>query len=407
MKSCFPPSSLRFLAVLVALLAPAPAQAQSATDFFDSETLQEVRLFINSRDLGELLEHYLEDRYYPADFAWRGVRVRNAAVRIRGLASRSRKKPGLRVDFNRYVDGQEFLGLNSLVLDNVLKDPALIRERTSMAFIDRMGQPAPRESFGRVYINDEYYGVYTLVEPVDTDFLDRTVGESSGYLFEKKFVTAFLGEYLGDDLNAYKRHFQAQTRELEPDSILYAPIRDLFREVNHDFDNGWREWVNQYIDLTQLVSHVAIETFLAEIDGFLGTAGMANFYLYRPSTHSSHRVFAWDRDTTFQEIDSPIFPRVADNVLLRRALAFDDLRNLYLDVLERCARSAAEGNWLETEVMRADALIRESVYEDTTKPFSNESYDQGIAYLVEFAKRRSAFVLNEIAKARESSLDSR
>ena len=104
----------------------------------------------------------------------------------------------------------------------------------------------------------------------------------------------------------------------------------------------WREWVSQYIDLPQLVSHVAVETFLAEVDGFLGTAGMANFYLYRPAEQSIHRVLAWDRDTTFQEIDSPIFARTADNVLFRRVLAFADLRDLYLDVLERCARSAAD-----------------------------------------------------------------
>ena len=226
-------------------LTPVVAHAQSAADFFNPETLQEVRLFINSRDLNELLEHYWEDRYYPADFVWRDIRVRNVAVRVRGLATRSRVKPGLRIDFNRYIAGQEFLGLSSLVLDNVLKDPAVIRERTSMAFIDRMGQPAPRESFGRLYINNSYSGVYTLVEPVDTGFLARTLGESSGYLFEKKFVTAFLGEYLGDDLDAYKPHFQPQTRRLEPDSILYSPVRDLFREVNHDVDSVWREWVSQ------------------------------------------------------------------------------------------------------------------------------------------------------------------
>ncbi len=272
-----------------------------------------------------------------------------------------------------------------------------------MAFIDRMGQPAPRESFGRLYINDVYAGVYTLVEPVDSDFLRRTIGESSGYLFEKKFVTPFQGEYLGDDLDAYKWLFHPQTRQLEPDSILYSPIRDLFREANHEVGGMWREWVSQYIDLPQLVSHVAIETFLAEADGFLGTAGMANFYLYRPAATNVHRLLAWDRDTTFQRIDSPIFARIEDNVLFGRALGFADLRNLYLDVLERCARSASDGGWLESEIARADALIRRSVYEDASKPFSNESYDQGVAYLVEFAKKRSPYVLQEVAKAREGT----
>ena len=148
---------------------------------------------------------------------------------------------------------------------------------------------------------------------------------------------------------------------------------------------------------------MAIETFLAEIDGFLGTAGMANFYLYRPAGQRIHRVLPWDRDTTFQEIDSPIFARTEDNMLFGRALTFGDLRNLYLDVLERCARSASDGGWLETQIIHADALIRDSVYEDTSKLYSNESYDQGIAYLVEFAKQRSAYVLNEVVKAREAA----
>lgn len=384
------------------LLIPALAKAQTADDFFDSQTLQEVRLFINSRDLREMQQRWAENVYFPADFLWRGIRVRNAAVRMRGVASRDVTKPNVRIDFNRYIGGQEFLGLNSVILDNAIRDPALIRERTSMAFIDRMGQPASRESFGRLYINNVYKGVYAFVEPVDTDFLSRTLGESSGYLFDNKFVSPYYGEYLGDDPAAYRSRFEPQTHRLEPESFLLAPIRDLFREVNHDVDNVWRERVSQYIDLPQLVTYVAIETFLAENDGFIGPAGMANFYLYRPAGENTHRLIAWDRDTTFHEIESSIFSRVDDHVLVRRALAFTDLRMLYLEVLERCARSAAEDRWLEGEITRVSALIQDAVYEDTSKKFSNDEYDQGIAYLLEFAKRRPAYVLKEVAKAREA-----
>ena len=68
----------------------------------------------------------------------------------------------------------------------------------------------------------------------------------------------------------------------------------------------WRERVGWLVDLNQVVTHVAIETFLAELDGFLGGSGMANFYLYRPVATNVHRLLAWDRDTTFQD------DRVAD-----------------------------------------------------------------------------------------------
>jgi spore coat protein CotH len=397
----------RSLLVLIVLFVPVRARAQSApataADFFDSATLQEVRLFINSRDLQELRDRWTEDVYFPVDFVWRGIRVRNAAVRMRGLATRDVNKPNLRIDFNRYVAGQEFLGLNSVVLDNVLKDPAMIRERTSMAFIERMGQPASRESFGRLYINDVYQGVYAFVEPVDTDYLARTLGENAGYLFEHKWSSPNHGEYLGDELEAYKSRFEAQTHRMEPDSILLSPIRDLFREVNHDLDNVWRDRVSEYIDLSQLITYVAIEAFLSEDDGFLGYAGIANFYLYRPAGQNVHRVLPWDRDSTFHEIKASIFARTETNVLVQRALSFADLRDLYLEVLERCARSAAEDRWLENEVIRVSALIRGAVYEDSSKQFSNEVFEESIAYLVEFARQQPAHVIREVANARRAT----
>ena len=386
--------------LLVLLLGPATASAQSSDEFFDSRTLHDVRLYIHSADLREARERYLEDIYVPADFEWRGVRLRNVGVRVRGLASRSPIKLGLRVDFNRYVAEQTFLGMGAVVLDNALKDPSLLRERTSMAFIKKMGQPAPRESFGRVYINGAYEGLYTLVEVVDSVFLARELGDGLGYLFEHRFANGFYGEFLGEDYAPYKVRFDAQTHRMESDYTLYAPIRELFREVNQDVDLVWRERVGRLVDLNQVITHVAIETFLAEFDGFLGGSGMANFYLYRPVATSVHRLITWDRDTTFQDIESPIFARIAENALISRALRFRDLRALYLDVLEQCARVAAQDRWLESEIYQAHQLIRDAAYEDAAKRSSSEEYELGIAHLMSFARRRPAFVLDEVRKAR-------
>jgi spore coat protein CotH len=388
------------LLVLALIIGPVAASAQTSDEFFDSRTLHDVRLFINSRDLTELRARYEEDFYVPADFEWRGIRMRNVGVRVRGLATRSAIKPGLRVDFNRYVAGQAFLGMQAVVLDNALKDPSLIRERTSMVFIKRMGQPAPRESFGRVYINGTYEGLYALVEPVDSIFLARELGDGLGYLFEHRYLNGFYGEFLGDDYTPYKLRFDAQTHELESDYTLYGPIRELFREVNVDVDNVWRERVSWLLDLNQAITHVAIETFLSELDGFVGSSGMANFYLYRPVGSNVHRLLAWDRDTTFQSATSPIFERMEQNAVLIRALQFRDLRNLYLDVLEQCARLAAQDGWLEAEIYQAHELIRDAVYTDQTKRTSNDEYDLAIAGMLSFARQRSAFVLEEVAKAR-------
>jgi spore coat protein H len=374
--------------------------APTLDDLFADTLVHDVRLSINERDLRELRDRYLENVYFPADFEWRGERVRNVGVRSRGLASRSATKLGLRIDFNRYSTGQRFLGLGSLVLDNLVTDPALIRERVSMRLFARLGEPAPREAFARVFINNAYEGIYAIVEPVDGDFLARVVGERSGYLFERHFLQPYYGEDLGENPAAYRAVFEPRTHELDADAVLYAPIRELFYEVNQPVDSVWRERVSRYVDLAQFVTHVAIETFLSEADGILGYAGMANFYLYRGPTSDRHRLIVWDKDRTFAAIGSSILQRADENRLFRRAFAFSDLRSLYLDVLERCARLAEADGWLEGEIVRLATLIDSAAREDRRKPYDDEARLKDVEVLRQFARQRPAFVLQEVGQER-------
>ena len=84
-----------------------------------------------------------------------------------------------------------------------------MREALAMSIYRRMGLPAPRESFAKFYINNEYQGVYAMVEPIDTLFTKRTLNDSTGYLYEYRYVMPFFTEYLGDDVAAYKPLFSA------------------------------------------------------------------------------------------------------------------------------------------------------------------------------------------------------
>jgi hypothetical protein len=181
---------------------------------------------------------------------------------------------------------------------------------------------------------------------------------------------------------------------------LYSPIRDLFREVNQPVSNVWRDEVDRYIDLSQFVTHVAIEAFLSEGDGVIGASGMANFYLYRGPAGERHRLIVWDKDRTFTAIDSSIFLRADDNQLFKRALAFSDLRTLYLDVLERCARLAAADGWMEREVGRLASLVDAAAREDRNKPLDEAARQKDLEFLTEFVRQRPAFVLGEIARER-------
>ena len=386
--------------IVMTMWAGAPAVAQTAAELFDASQLQEVRLFINARDLAEMRATYLENTFFPADLQWRGTTIRNAAVRSRGGGSRNPSKLGLLVDFNRYVTGQSFVGRRAIVLDNLWQDPSMVRERVAMALFARMGLPAPLESFCRLYINNEYAGVYALVENIDQTFLAGSLGVNAAYLYEYHWLAPYYLQDLGDDLAAYAPLFEARAHESEPASSLYGPIRDTIRAINEPSDTLWRTGVERHLDLAQLLSVVAVETFLSELDGLLGYAGVNNLYLYRPDGVTQHRIIPWDRDNAFENAYTSIFGRAEENVLVRRALSYPDLLAVFLDALERTARAAADGNWLENELRASAAITQAAAADDPSTPYSAQAQQEAVAHLLDFARRRPAIVLEQVAAAR-------
>lgn len=383
-----------------ALVVPRAAAAQSASDLFDVNTLQEVRLSVNTRDLATLRAHTDLNTYYVADLTWRNVKVRNVGIRSRGQGSRNPTKPGYKVEIDRYTTGQTLVGLSTIILDNIWQDDSLIREKLAFEMFERMGQPAPRESFCRLYINNEYQGVYNITEEVDGNFARRVTGESDGTVFEYHWSAD--GIWRAEDLGsiaAYKPKLEARTHVLEADSTLYDPIVSLFREVNGPDDAVWRSRVEQYIDLNQFMTHVGIEQFIAENDGILGYAGMNNFYLYRFQGTPKHRLFVWDKDNAFLFLDSPL-PTTDGNVLFRRAMAYPDLREVYFSTLEQCARVAAADDFLSLEIDRLTGIIYDAARSDPKKQYGNDQYDQAVQFLRDFAARRPAQVLGDVARLR-------
>jgi spore coat protein CotH len=379
------------------------AHAQSVDDLFNADTVQEVRLFINSKDLALLRANYNDNTFYPADLLWRDTRVRNVGVRVRGFGSRTPDKPALHVDFDYYTTGQKFLGLKSLVLKNLWLDATMVREKVALGLYSRMGQPVSRESFTRVYINGVYHGLYAIVEDIDASFLTRTLGEGAGagYLYEYHWNFKWTGADLGDGLDIYKQLFEARTHELEADALLYGPVRDLFREINGPDDAVWETRVGQLIDLKQFVTMVAIEMFLGESDGWTGAFGRANFYLYRPPGTTRYQLIPWDRDHSMSEvIDQSILYRTADDSFFSRVMRVPGLYTHYLDELQRCAESALQEGWFQAEVAKYAALVADAAHEDTHKKATNAEYDDGTNDVMDYARLRPAHVLAEVSKAR-------
>jgi CotH protein len=387
----------------------------SADAFFADTVVHDINLVIHSGDWQALKDDYLLNTYYPADFRWRDQTVRNVGIRSRGNASRSAIKPGLRIDFDRYTTDQKFLGLKSVVLRNNTQDPSSLHERLSMLLFRRLGLFASREAHARLFVNNTYVGLYTIVESVDKLFLKRTLNEDNGYLFKYEWAGSYYFEDRGPQPETYvPLPFKPETHEDDPRPEFIVQLVQAINEMN---DVVFRTVIGEYLDLRKFIRHVAVEVFLADTDNFLGFAGMANFYLYRFEATKQFTIIAWDKSNAFSNHESSIWHNITDvpgpqrNRLMARALSFRDLYDLYLDTLIECARSASEvaagstdgRGWLEREVEREYAQIRDSVLSDPDKPYSNGDFEKAVNDVRAFARLRSEFVTREVSAARALS----
>jgi spore coat protein H len=399
------------LGLLAALPHPVHAQATSSDAIFDDTTLHRIDLWVNSRDWFFLKANYQTNEYYPANLRWKGQTVQNVGIRSRGLGSRSQIKPGLRVDFNRYTTGQQFLGLKALVLDNLTQDPSLLHEVVTMKVFRRMGMQAPRESLATLYVNNEYMGVYAIIEEPDDVAMARMYGDGSGYLYEYNWVVEWHFEDLGTDIAPYQPLFSPRTHETESAAALYQPIVSMVQTFNYASDETFETKASAYVDLQQFLRHVAIQAYVSEIDGLLGSWGLSNFYLYRVTNSQPYRIVPWDEDNAFFWSRYPVDQNQQPNVLMRRLMERPSWRQFYYDTMLGVAASVEEGGepipdwpgelgggWLEREITRLQGLVHDAALADPLKPWSNGDVQAAWDAMVAFARERGTFVRSDIAR---------
>lgn len=369
--------------------------AQTANDLFDPAKLNDIRLTFAVGEWDKLRETYLEDTYYKVGFQWQSAKVGTIGIRSRGNGSRNSAKPGLKIDFNQYVKDQTFAGFKSIVLDNLVQDRSMMAERLSMELFRKMGIPAPRVAHVRLFVNDKFEGIYTVVEPVDKTFLKTHLGEDSGQLFDYEWASDYNFEYAGADGALYApAPFEPKTNEKNPD---LATLVEFIRTLNETTDAEFAGALTQYLDAEKYLNYLAVETFLADMDGQLGDWGMNNFYLYRLANKKQFVFLPWDKDVTFSSVGRSIWHNSDRNVLTRRLLAIPAYHDHFTRALQQVMELAGgPGGWLDTEINRIKMQIQADAAIDAIKPYSTGEFYDGVRALHDFTRFRPQVARGEL-----------
>jgi len=414
----------RAILACVVLVFPVAAAGQTppppdlAAPFFNNAVVHDIYFTINNKDWQTLKENYLDNTYYPVDFKWGTTIVRNSGIRSRGTGSRSGAKPGLRLDFDRYTGSQKFLGLKSLVLRNSTQDPTNMHEQLAMLFFKRLGLVAPREVYARLFVNNVYAGLYSIVESIDKTFLAANFGSDAGYLYKYDYNVTDAGYYFtyrtSNPGDYVPLPFKPETHETDPQAEVFERFAWT---VNNASDATFRTAIAEFMDVTELIRHVASEVFIADNDGFLGNWGMNNYYLYRLAENHVFRFVDWDKSEAFK--DTPDYwiwhnhldaPATTRNRLWNRVMSYPDLRSYFLDTLLECATVATEipadslptdtRGWMERELERQYGLINAAVQADPTKPYTNDQFQSSVDFMRSFVQQRPGFVTTQVAASR-------
>lgn len=380
-----------FLALCSGLLAAREAEAADAV--FDSSRLHQCQLELDPADWSALRATFETNQYYAANLTIDGETVEQVGIRSRGAGSRSGEKPGLKVDFNKYVAGQEFHGYKTMVLDNATQDPSMMRELLANRVFEAAGIAAPQVAFCRLTVNTDYWGVYTLVEAVSRPFLKARLGEDTGTLFDYEYVDDYRFTYRGDDVATYSPvPFEPQTNENRVDGGL----AEFIRAINQTPESGYAEAMEGYIEVRRFLTHVAVENACAEYDGIVGEFGMNNFYLYQYGGQNRFVFIPWDKDTSFQSAEWPVLQRMDTNEFTRRLMVDPAMKSYYEAEVKRITSNYVTSAFLGSKIDQWAGLIRASVAEDIHKPFSNAEFEVAIVGLKGIVSARAANVASQL-----------
>ena len=334
-------------------------------DWFDPEILHQIRIQLPAPEwealrreapdilaqLGPQRTNGLAARAYrdhAGEIALDGAAWIGARIRKRGfIGSVSRERPALNIEFPDATDRRGPGGWRRLTLANTQQDASGLHLSLANAFFREAGVPASRTALVQVEVNGEALGVYTMVEPVDRDFLVRHFGDGSGPLWEGALTDLRRGSL---------RSFEAKRGTRPEDLAVLEEVADLLvpeKEVD------W-ERVAQRVDLDQFLGFWAAEVLVDHWDGYANNQN--NYFIHRRASDGRLVFLPWGADqclgspNPFTPARAPVSVR-ATGLLARRLYADPVWRGKYRQRLgELLAQAWDESRWLG-EISRLDRLI--------------------------------------------------
>ena len=219
--------------------------------------------------------------------------IMNVGIHVRGNTSRDAAKKSFELSFNGYVPGRKYRGLEKMKLNGEHNDVSILRSKLSYNILTQCGLPSPRTSYIKLYINNEYKGLYIHIEHFDEEYIQkRFPNDNEGNLF-KCFYGSDL-TYHGTNPAYYQNTYILKTNEAVNDySGLIHLIEVLYNSANANFICD----IQEVFDVDSYLRTLALEILIGQWDGYAFNKN--NYFLYERPSDGKFIFMEYDLDNTF------------------------------------------------------------------------------------------------------------
>lgn len=277
----------------------------SKDDFYHTNSVREFRIKFDQKNWADLMDslRLVGNGLLIGDLTIDGKKMEDVGIRYRGTRSfkTGSKRNAFNIKLNHINKDQNIDGNKSLKLSNALRDPSMIREVMSYE-IARQYMPAPKANFAKLYINDEYFGLFINIEPVKGKFLKEHFGSKDNTFVKcapnideapdeapkgckNKIFSSLQYE---SDIDCYKHNYEMKSDEAEG----WEELQELTKILEQTPSK-----IESVLNVDRTLWMLAFNNVLANLSSYTGKNSQ-NFYLYKDDRGQFNPI-VWDMNLSF------------------------------------------------------------------------------------------------------------
>lgn len=327
----------------------------------------------------------------------------NSSFQMGGL----KKSVNIQVDFTNA--STELLGYETINLNNAAGDRTILREPIYFNVMHQYA-PSPRGSLAKLFINGDYWGLYSLAQQEDGDLVKEWFPSNEGDRWRTPNIGAGGGgggpgggggfggagsalSWLGTNLSSYSRNYEL--KKAADTTNAWIRLVHAIDVLNNTEVATRREAVEDVLAVDSWLWFLAVENVFADDDSYWNKGADYGFY-FEPESGRIHPI-EHDGNEAFITADvslSPVAGSTGSNrPVLSKLLVIPELRQRYLAHMRTVLAESFHPEVLTPLIDRLSRQSVEALAADTRKGFTLATYTNEIRALKAFVTNRHNFLM--------------